>query len=408
MRTFVRGALIAGGLAATLTAAACGSGSSGTGSGNSAAPAPATSSSAGASGDTGSSAGTSPSAGASSSADTGSGSGSEDLSKAEGGKVGILLPDTQSSNRWVTSDPEALKAGCAQYKLSCDIQNAQNDAARMVTIAQGMINNGAKVLLVTALDPASAGKIETAAQKAGVITIDYDRLVPGGSSQLYVSFDNEKVGQLQGQTLVNCAEVKGKSAVTYVDLNGSKTDNNAALFKKGYDSVLSGQSGWKKADDQWVADWDNQQAGVTFASMLQANPALGAVMVANDGMAQSVIADLKKQKLNGKVAVSGQDATVAGLQSILSGDQCFTIYKPSTGEAGPAIKAAAEFLAGQVPETSTTIKDPTSGRDVPAILATPVAITTSNINEPIASGYAPKAQVCSGSFAALCTKAGVK
>ncbi len=397
MRNGARGLVLSGGLAACLVIAGCGGSSSSSSPSTTSSPADVTSS-APAAADSATATSAAPTSAAPTSAAPG----------ASGGKVGILLPDTQSSNRWVTSDPVALKADCAKYKLTCDIQNANNDPARMVTIAQSMINNGAKLLLVTPLDPASAGKIESAAKAKSVITIDYDRLASGGSSSLYVSFDNTKVGELQGQALTQCAQVKGKSAVSYVDINGSKTDNNAALFKGGYDSVLSKAAGWTKKDDQWIAEWNNQQAGVTFASMLQSNPGLNAVMVANDGMAGSVIAGLKKQKLNSKVAVSGQDATVAGLQAILAGDQCFTIYKPSTGEADPAIKAAAALLAGNAPDTTQTIKDPVSGRMVPAILATPIAITKANINLPIASGYAPKAQVCAGAFAALCTAAGVK
>lgn len=397
MRNGARGLVLSGGLAACLVIAGCGGSSSSSSPSTTSSPADVTSS-APAAADSATATSAAPTSAAPTSAAPG----------ASGGKVGILLPDTQSSNRWVTSDPVALKADCAKYKLTCDIQNANNDPARMVTIAQSMINNGAKLLLVTPLDPASAGKIESAAKAKSVITIDYDRLASGGSASLYVSFDNTKVGELQGQALTQCAQVKGKSAVSYVDINGSKTDNNAALFKGGYDSVLSKASGWTKKDDQWIAEWNNQQAGVTFASMLQSNPGLNAVMVANDGMAGSVIAGLKKQKLNSKVAVSGQDATVAGLQAILAGDQCFTIYKPSTGEADPAIKAAAALLAGNAPDTTQTIKDPVSGRMVPAILATPIAITKANINLPIASGYAPKAQVCAGAFAALCTAAGVK
>lgn len=398
MRNGARGLMLTGGLAGALAMAACGSSSSNTTAASpSASSAGVVSSAAAVVSSAPAAASSAPAVATSSAAATGG-----------GGKVGILLPDTQSSNRWITSDPIALKADCAKYKLSCDIQNADGSASTMVTQAQAMINNGVKVLLVTSLDPASSNKIEAAAKAANIITIDYDRLSPGGSASLYVSFDNVKVGQLQGQALVQCSQVKGAKSVDYVDVNGAPTDNNATLFKQGYDSVLSKTAGWKKLDDQAIPLWNNQQAGVTFASMLQAHPTIKAVMVANDGMANSVIADLKKQKLNGKVAVSGQDATVPGLQAILKGDQCFSIYKPSTGEADPAIAAAADFIAGNAPTTTTTIKDPTSGREVPAILATPVAITKANIDLPISSGYAPKAQVCAGAYAALCTAAGVK
>jgi len=202
--------------------------------------------------------------------------------------------------------------------------------------------------------------------------------------------------------------VKGKSGVKYVDINGSPTDNNATLFKQGYDGVLSKQSGWTKVADQSIANWENQQAGITFASMLQKNPDITAVMVANDGMAGPIVADLKKQRLNGKVAVSGQDATVEGLQRILTGDQCFTIYKPSVGEAYPAVDAAATLSTGGIPQTTAVTKDPKTGRQVPSILATPIAITKQNVAQPINDGYTPKAQTCTGSYASLCTTAGVK
>jgi D-xylose transport system substrate-binding protein len=326
----------------------------------------------------------------------------------KGAKVGIIWPDTQSSNRWITSDPDAAKAECTKVNLNCTMQNANGDAGQMTTDAQNMINQGVKVLLIVNLDSASAAKIESDAKAKGVATIDYDRFTLGGSASLYVSFDGVAVGKEQGQTLVQCPQVKGKSTVNYVDINGSKTDNNATLFKQGYDSVLSKQAGWKKLADQWIKDWDNQTAGTTFQSMLNSHKNLNAVMVANDGMANSVITTLKQQHLNGQVAVSGQDATVQGLQHIMDGDQCFTIYKPSSKEAIPAIDAAAQLANGQVPSTNTTVTDSQTGRKVPAILAQPIAITKANVALPINDGYTPKAQTCTGAYAAKCTAAGVK
>ncbi|HEY3090630.1 MAG TPA: substrate-binding domain-containing protein [Jatrophihabitantaceae bacterium] len=326
----------------------------------------------------------------------------------KGAKVGIIWPDTQSSNRWITSDPDAAKAECQKVNLNCTMQNANGDAGQMTTDAQNMINQGVKVLLIVNLDSASAAKIESDAKAKGVATIDYDRFTLGGSASLYVSFDGVAVGKEQGQTLVQCPQVKGKSTVNYVDINGSKTDNNATLFKQGYDSVLSKQTGWKKLADQWIKDWDNQTAGTTFQSMLNTHKNLNAVMVANDGMANAVITTLKQQHLNGQVAVSGQDATVQGLQHIMDGDQCFTIYKPSSKEAIPAIDAAAQLANGQVPQTNTTVTDSQTGRKVPAILAQPIAITKANVALPINDGYTPKAQTCTGAYAAKCTAAGVK
>jgi D-xylose transport system substrate-binding protein len=326
----------------------------------------------------------------------------------KGAKVGIILPDTTSSPRWVTADPEALKANCKTYNLDCNIQNAGGSAAKMQTIARQMTSAKVKVLMIVDLDAASGAKIEQEAAKNGVIPVDYDRLTPGGGAALYVSFDNVKVGQVQGKTLTQCPQVKGQKSVKYVDIDGAPTDNNATLFKQGYDSVLSKTPGWKKVGNQ-TGNWDAPTAGRVFSSMLGKNPDLKAAMVANDTMAGAVVTDLKRQGLNGKVAVSGQDASAEGLQHIMDGDQCFTIYKPSTAEAAPAIKAIAQLANGQVPDTKgVTITDPQTKKKVPSILATPVAVTIDNVADPINDKYTPKNTVCTGKYAAKCTKAGVK
>lgn len=326
----------------------------------------------------------------------------------KGAKVGIILPDTTSSPRWVTADPTALKAACTKAKLDCNIQNAGGSAAKMQTIARQMTADKIKVLMIVNLDPASGAKIEQEAAKNGVIPVDYDRLTPGGGAALYVSFDNVKVGEVQGQTLTQCPQVKGQKSVKYVDIDGAPTDNNATLFKQGYDSVLSKTAGWKKVGNQ-TGNWDAPTAGRVFSSMLGKNPDLKAAMVANDTMAGAVITDLKRQGLNGKVAVSGQDASAEGLQHILDGDQCFTIYKDSKLEADPAIEAIAQLANGAVPDTKgVTIVDPQTKKKVPSLLATPVAVTIDNVADPINDDYTPKNTVCTGAYAAKCTKAGVK
>jgi len=326
----------------------------------------------------------------------------------KGTKVGIILPDTTSSPRWITADPTALKAACKQYNLDCDIQNADGSAAKMKTIAQQMEGAKVKVLMIVDLDAASGAAILQQAKKAGVITVDYDRLTPGGGASLYVSFDNVAVGEVQGKALTQCPQVKGLSKVKYVDIDGAPTDNNALLFAKGYDSVLSKTAGWTRVAKQ-TGNWDGPTAGRVFNSMLNANPDIKAVMVANDTMAGAVITDLSRSGLNGKVAVSGQDASAAGLQQIMAGNQCFTIYKPSNLEADPAIKAIAQLATGQVPDTKgVTIEDPQTKAKVPALLATPIAITKANVAQPINDKYTPKSTVCTGKYVALCKAAGVK
>jgi D-xylose transport system substrate-binding protein len=336
-----------------------------------------------------------------------SSSGSSGTVDGKGAKVGIILPDTTTSPRWVTADPQALAAACTKYNLSCDIKNANGSPATMKSIAEQMEANQVKALVIVNLDQASGAAIEKEASAAGVIPVDYDRLTPGGGAAVYVSFNGVTVGETQGKTLTQCPQVKGQSSVQYVDIDGAPTDNNAKLFAQGYDSVLSKTPGWTRVAKQ-TGNWDGPTAGRVFSSMLNKNPNIKAVMVANDTMAQAVITDLKSQNLTGKVAVSGQDATAGGLQNIMSGSQCFTIYKPSIREADPAMQAVAELVNGQTPKTNATTKDPTNGNEVPSILAPPIAITQANVAQPINDGYTPKKSVCTGSFASLCTKFGVK
>ena len=351
----------------------------------------------------------------SSSSDSPSASSSPSSSSSAGGaidgkgqKVGIILPDTTSSPRWVTADPTALKANCTKYNLDCNIQNAGGSASKMQTIARQMASDKVKVLMIVDLDAASGAKIEQEAAKNGIVTVDYDRLTPGGGAALYVSFDNVKVGQVQGQSLTQCPQVKGQKAVKYVDIDGAPTDNNATLFAQGYDGVLGKTAGWTRVAKQ-TGNWDAPTAGRVFSSMLGKNNDIKAVMVANDTMAGAVVTDLKRQSLNGKVAVSGQDASAEGLQHIMDGDQCFTIYKPSTAEAEPAVKAIAQLANGQVPDTKgVTVQDPQTKKKVPALLATPTAVTIKNVAQPINDQYTPKKSVCTGAYAAKCTKAGVK
>jgi D-xylose transport system substrate-binding protein len=380
------------GAAAALALTACSS--SGSKKDNSSAP-------AGGSDTTTSSAPTSSSAASTSSSATGG------TADGKGAKVGIILPDTTSSPRWVTADPSALGAACKQYNLSCDIKNANGNPTTMKSIAEQMEGNGVKALVIVNLDQASGAAIEKEATAKGVIPVDYDRLTPGGGAAVYVSFDNVKVGEVQGQTLTQCPQVKGQSKVDYVDIDGAPTDNNATLFAQGYDSVLSKTPGWTRVAKQ-TGNWDGPTAGKVFDKMFGSNPNIKAVMVANDTMAQAVVTDLKAQKLNGKVAVGGQDATAGGLQNIMTGNQCFTIYKASKLEAFPAMQAVAELVNGQTPKTNGTTVDPMTKNKVPSILATPVAITQANVSQPINDGYTPKASVCTGSFASLCTKFGVK
>lgn len=360
--------------------------------------------------------GSSSSGGTTNAGSSGSTASSSASASASGGaaagavQVGVILPDTQSSARWETADKPLLQKAFDDAGIKADIQNALGDKNKMATIADGMIQEGVKVLIITNLDSASGAAIEAKAAQNGIKTIDYDRLTLGGSADYYVSFDNTKVGELQGQGLVKCLGDKAKSGAAIIELNGSPTDNNATLFKNGYDSVLDPlyKSGaLKKVGDQSVPNWDNAQAGTIFQQLLtKAGGKVDGVLAANDGLGNAAITVLKAQGL--KVPVTGQDATVQGLQNILAGDQCMTVYKAIKKEADGASKLAIALIKGQQAETNGTTKDTQGNRDVPSVLLTPEAIFKDNVKDVIADGFVSKADVCTANYAKACADAGIQ
>lgn len=344
--------------------------------------------------------------GGSSSSDSDSGSGSDAKPK-----IGVILPDSKSSARWETADrkylSEAFKAAGVEY----DIQNAQGDKQEFQTIADQMITSGVNVLVIVNLDSGTGKAVLDKAKAQGVATIDYDRLTLGGSAQYYVSFDNTAVGKLQGEGLSKClSDMKAKKPIV-ATLNGSPTDNNATLFAEGYNGVLDPKykSGdYVKGPDQSVPDWDNAQAGTIFEQMLTSEPKVGGVLAANDGLGNAAIAVLRKQNRNGEVPVTGQDATVQGLQNILAGDQCMTVYKAVKKEADATAKLAISLAKGEKGETNATVEDPEGKRKVPSVLETPVAIYKDNVKDVVDDGFVTKEELCTGKYAALCTKAGIQ
>ncbi|MEV0593554.1 sugar ABC transporter substrate-binding protein [Nonomuraea cavernae] len=340
---------------------------------------------------------------------TGATSTAESSQKA--GKIGVILPDSKSSARWETADRKYLEEAFKAAGVAYDIQNAQNDKTAFQTIADQMMTNGATVLMIVNLDSGTGKTVIDKAKSRGVATIDYDRLTLGGGAAFYVSFDNTKVGTLQGEGLSKCLADKKADKPIVAYLNGSPTDNNATLFKEGYDGVLKPKfdaGEYVKGPDQAVPEWDNTQAGTIFEQMLTSEPKIAGVLAANDGLGNAAITVLKKNNLNGKVPVTGQDATVQGLQNILAGDQCMTVYKAVKKEADAAAKLAVALAKGEKPTASGSVKDPESGQDVPSELLDPQAITFENVKDVVADGYVAKDDLCTGDFAAKCTEAGIQ
>jgi D-xylose transport system substrate-binding protein len=327
------------------------------------------------------------------------------------GTVGIILPDTKSSQRWSVDDPKFLKAAFDAAGVKYEIQNAQGDKTAFQTIADGMIAKKYKVLVIVNLDSGTGKAVLDKAKQAGIATIDYDRLTLNGGADYYVSFDNVKVGELQGKGLVDCLTEKKATKPKVAELNGSPTDNNATLFAQGYDSVLNPKytdGTFVKGPNQPVPDWDNAQAGTIFEQMLVANKDIKGVLAANDGLGNAVIQVLKKNKLNGQVPVTGQDATVQGLQNILAGDQCMTVYKAIKKEADAAAALAISLAKGEAPTTATgTIEDPESKKPVKSVLLDPQSVTKANVKDVIADGFVKKEDLCTAAFAKLCTDNGI-
>jgi D-xylose transport system substrate-binding protein len=330
-----------------------------------------------------------------------------------GGKarIGVILPDTESSQRWGNDDPKYLKKAFDDAGIPVEIQNAQGDAANFVKIGESMVNSGVKVLIIASLDAASGKAVLAKARQNKIPTIDYDRLTLNGGANYYVSFNNEDVGKQQAYALQRC--LAGTSNPIIAELNGSKSDNNATLFKAGYDSVLQpmyDEARATKGPDQWVPGWKPEEAEKIFAQMVAQAPEIKGVLAANDGIAGAVIKVLKKKGLNRKVPVTGQDATLEGLQAVLSGDQCVTIFKPLEQEALAAAKVAIALYKGQKPDVREQIKDPESGAYIPFKGITPQTITRDKINNVIDAKFVDKDKLCAGAYATLCKtyKIGVK
>ena len=328
------------------------------------------------------------------------------------GKAGVILPDASTSPRWEANDRPALVAAFKTAGIPVDIQNANGDESKFGTLCDGMINAGVNVLLIVNLDSDSGSACLKKAQAAGIKTIDYDRLTLGGGASYYVSFDNVEVGRLIGKGLDKCLAANGKANSNVVYINGDPTDNNAALFKQGYVEGLkpSVDSGKVKIVGDQTGEWDANKAGTAFEQLFTQNKgAIDGVASANDTMAGGIIARLKANKLNGKVAVTGQDASVAGLQAVLSGDQCMTVYKAIKKEADAAAKLAAALIKGESASSlaSGKVMDTVLKKEVPSVLETPVAITKETVKDVVADGYVKASEICTAEYAAACKAAGI-
>jgi D-xylose transport system substrate-binding protein len=328
-------------------------------------------------------------------------------------KVGVILPDAATSPRWESNDRPALKKAIEAAGYEAIIQNASKEVTKFTSLCDSMINQSVSVLMIVNLDSESGAACEKKAKDAGIPSIDYDRLTLGGSADYYVSFDNIQVGKLMGDGLAACLENLNKTKANIVYINGDPTDNNAALFKEGYAGALKPKidaGDYKLVGDQ-TGKWDATVAQTTFEQLFTQNGGkVDGVVSANDTMAGGIVTVLNNNKLAGKVPVTGQDASDEGLQRVIAGTQCGTVFKDVNLEADAAAKTAIAIVKNDGSAKALVngeVNDTEANKKVPSVFATPVWITQENIKAPFDAGYTTTAKVCTADFKAACTKLGL-
>jgi D-xylose transport system substrate-binding protein len=334
------------------------------------------------------------------------------------GNVAVILPDTVSSTRYVEFDAPYLKQALTAAGLKTSqftIQNALGSDNTQFGDAQTAITKGASVLIVDPLDSGVGAHIESYAKSHGVVVIDYDRLTLGGTRKYYVSFNNVQVGKLIGQGLVSCVAAWNVKNPQVIVMRGASTDNNATLFAQGYDAVLAPKfasgGGWKDISNP-AGTWDPPTALSEFQQQFTAHPNINAALIPNDENGAPIIHYLQSKGVKAHTfPTTGQDATLTGLQNILSGYQCGTAYKPIYLEAQAAAALAMYVRAGVTPPSTLlneTTTDPSTKTSVQSVLLTPEWVTTANMNSTvIADKFVPASQLCTGAYAKECTAAGI-
>jgi D-xylose transport system substrate-binding protein len=333
------------------------------------------------------------------------------------GNVAVILPDTVSSTRYVEFDAPYLKESFTKAGLKSSqftVQNALGSDATQLSDAQTAITKGASVLVVDPLDSGVGAKIESYAKSHGVPVIDYDRLTLGGTRKYYVSFNNVLVGTKIGQGMVSCVSAWHVKKPQLIVMKGAPTDNNATLFAQGYDAVLKpyfSSGKWKDVSNP-AGTWDPPTALSEFQQQYTAHSNINAALIPNDENGAPIIHYLISQGIKPKTfPTTGQDATLTGLQNILAGYQCGTVYKPIYLEAQAAAALALYVRASATPPASLLngkTTDPSTKTQVASVLLTPEWVTPSNMNATvIADKFVPASQLCSGKYASACKSAGI-
>jgi D-xylose transport system substrate-binding protein len=334
------------------------------------------------------------------------------LAAAGKGSVGVILPDTTTSARYAEFDAPYLTQAFKAAGLSASdisVKNAQGSNTTFITDAEADITNGATVLLIDPEDAGTGGRVETYAKQHGVGVVDYDRITQGS---YYVSFNNVGVGKLMGNGFGKCATAWGVSKPDLIKMAGDATDNNATQFAQGYTSVINAHPSWKVAQSP-VGTWTPSKALTEFEQALTANSGVNSAIVPNDENAAPIISYLKNHGVKPKsFPITGQDATLLGLQNILSGYQCGTVYKPVYVEAQAAAAVAMYLRAGQAPPATllnAATKNPNNhNKTMPSVLLKPEWVTTANMNNTVIKDqFVPAKQLCTSKYASACQAAGI-
>jgi D-xylose transport system substrate-binding protein len=329
------------------------------------------------------------------------------------GSIAWLLPESKTA-RYESQDNPNFQKKVKELCADCEIlySNADQDAAKQQQQAEAAITKGAKVLVLDPVDAASAGAIVTRAKQSDIPVVSYDRLITDADIDYYISFDNVRVGQLQGESLTKKLEDDGNADGTIVMINGAPTDNNAKLFKQGAMSVFD-KSSLKIGKEYDTPDWSPDKAQ---QEMEQAITSLGdggfvGVYAANDGTAGGAIAAMKSAGVDPSTRpTTGQDAELAAIQRIIEGEQYMTVYKAIKPEAEAAAQLAVALVQGKQPPSGLVNDKVDNGMEqVPSVLLKPVAVTKDNIQDTIVKdGFWTVDQICTPEYAQACKKAGLE
>lgn len=345
--------------------------------------------------------------------DDNGGGGGANGSGADSGSIALLLPESKTA-RYESQDRPNFRRRLNELCPDCELiySNADQDAAKQQQQAEAAITRGAEVLVLDPVDAASAGSIVARAKQSDIPVVSYDRLITDADIDYYISFDNEQVGRLQGESLVEKLEQEGDGDGTIVMINGAPTDNNAKLFKQGAHSVID-ESDLRIGREYDTPDWSPDRAQ---QQMEQAITALGrngfvGAYAANDGTAGGAIAAMKSAGIDPETRpTTGQDAELAGIQRILTGEQYMTVYKAIKAEAEAAAELAVALVRGEDPPSGLVEDEIDNGqKQVPSVLLEPIAVTRDNIDSTVVEdGFWTVDQICTARYRQACQEAGLR